>query len=67
MWRIFTSQKSPKNDWETIEPILRTEKVLREKGEITPARRAGVIYRVIGSNAIIDNLPNEMKKLLILI
>ena len=64
MFRIFTSHKSPKNDWEAIEPILRTEKVLREKGEITPARRAGVIYRVIGSNAFIDNLPNEIDSIL---
>ena len=64
MCRIFTSQKSPKNDWEAIEPILRTEKVLREKGEITPARRAGVIYRVNGSNEFIDNLSNEIDSIL---
>ncbi|MBT7078168.1 MAG: hypothetical protein HN926_02230, partial [Chloroflexi bacterium] len=42
---IFGGNKTPKNDWSAMSTVIKAEAKLQALGEITPSRRAGVIYR----------------------
>ena len=42
---LFSRNKTPKNDWAAMSTVVKAEEKLQALGEITPARRAGVIYR----------------------
>ena len=39
----FSRTRTPKDDWSAMSSVTRVEAKLQELGEITPARRAGLI------------------------
>ena len=47
-----------------MSPIVRVEERLRARGEISPARRAGVIYRDDNAIPFLSDLENELKAIL---
>jgi len=60
----FGGSKKPKDDWSTMSTVIKTEAKLQSLGEITPSRRAGVIYRNNEENAFQSNLKNELNDVL---
>ncbi|MDG0867533.1 PspA-associated protein PspAB [Candidatus Lucifugimonas marina] len=61
---MFNGKKKPKDDWSTMSTVVKTEAKLQSLGEITPSRRAGVIYRNNEENAFQSNLKSELNDVL---
>ncbi|WFG40095.1 hypothetical protein GKO48_10840 [Candidatus Lucifugimonas marina] len=61
---LFNGKKKPKDDWSTMSTVVKTEAKLQSLGEITPSRRAGVIYRNNEENAFQSNLKSELNDVL---
>jgi hypothetical protein len=61
---LFSGKKKPKDDWSTMSTVVKTEAKLQSLGEITPSRRAGVIYRNNEENAFQSNLKSELNDVL---
>ncbi len=57
----FSSTKAPKDHWSAMSSVTRVETKLQELGEITPSRRAGVIYRNSDEIAFLGNIEIELK------
>jgi len=60
----FSRTRAPKDDWSAMSSVTRVEAKLQELGEITPARRAGVIYRDSGDISFLSNIEAELKTVL---
>jgi hypothetical protein len=61
---LFGGSKKPKDDWSTMSTVVKAEAKLQALGEITPSRRAGVIYRNDERNAFQSDLKNELNSVL---
>ncbi|HIF72112.1 MAG TPA: hypothetical protein EYQ61_06125 [Dehalococcoidia bacterium] len=61
---IFGSNKVAKNDWSAMSTVVKAEAKLQALGEITPSRRAGVIYRNSDENAFLNDIEFELKSIL---
>lgn len=61
---FFGGNKTPKDDWSAMSTVIKAEAKLQTLGEITPSRRAGVIYRDNEDNAFLSDLKNELKPIL---
>jgi hypothetical protein len=61
---IFNGNKAPKNDWSAMSTVVKAEAKLQALGEITPSRRAGVIYRNSDDNAFLNDIESELKTIL---
>ena len=61
---FFGGNKTPKDDWSAMSTMIKAEAKLQTLGEITPSRRAGVIYRDNEDNAFLSDLKNELKPIL---
>jgi hypothetical protein len=53
-----------KNDWSAMSTVVKAEAKLQALGEITPSRRAGVIYRNSDDNAFLNDIESELKTIL---
>jgi hypothetical protein len=60
----FSGSKTPKDDWSAMSTVIKTEAKLQALGEITPSRRAGVIYRNDVDNSFQSNIKNELNEVL---
>ena len=56
-------QKQPtkKSDWPALSTIVRAEERLRKRGDVTPARTAGVLYRHTDENPYLKDLDRELR------
>ncbi|MBT4125923.1 MAG: hypothetical protein HOJ22_01860 [Chloroflexi bacterium] len=63
---LFSASKKPKDDWSTMSTVIKTEAKLQSLGEITPSRRAGVIYKNNADNAFQSDIKNELNEVLYL-
>jgi hypothetical protein len=61
---IFGGSKTPKDDWSAMSTVIKAEAKLQTLGEITPSRRAGVIYRNSDDNAFLGSIESELKSIL---
>ena len=61
---IFGGSKTPKNDWSAMSTVIKAEAKLQTLGEITPSRRAGVIYRNDESNSFQHDIKIELNEVL---
>ena len=61
---IFGGSKTPKDDWSVMSTVIKAEAKLQNLGEITPARRAGVIYRDSEENAFLSDIKSELNQVL---
>jgi hypothetical protein len=61
---IFGSNTVAKNDWSAMSTVVKAEAKLQALGEITPSRRAGVIYRNSDENAFLNDIEFELKSIL---
>jgi len=61
---IFSGNKAPKDDWSAMSTVVQAEAKLQALGEITPSRRAGVIYRNSDDNAFLNNIDRELQTIL---
>ena len=61
---IFGGNKTPKNDWSAMSTVINAEAKLQALGEITPSRRAGVIYRNDESNSFQHDIKIELNEVL---
>lgn len=61
---IFGGNKTPKNDWSAMSTVIKAEAKLQALGEITPSRRAGVIYRNDESNSFQHDIKIELNEVL---
>ncbi len=61
---FFGGNKTPKDDWSAMSTVIKAEAKLQTLGEITPSRRAGVIYRDNQDNAFLSDLKNELNPIL---
>ncbi len=61
---IFGSNTVAKNDWSAMSTVVKAEAKLQALGEITPSRRAGVIYRNSDENAFLNDIEFELKSTL---
>ena len=52
---FFGGNKTPKDDWSAMSTVIKAEAKLQTLGEITPSRRAGVIYRDNEDNAFLTH------------
>ncbi|NQW21160.1 MAG: hypothetical protein HQ477_10645 [Chloroflexi bacterium] len=57
---LFSGTKTPKDDWSAIATVIKAEAKLQALGEITPSRRAGVIYRNDENNSFQGDIKNEL-------
>lgn len=62
--RFFNSKKTPIDDWSALSTFLTSEKLLQSKGEVSPARRAGVLFSEDKTNDFLLNLSNEIDSIL---
>ena len=60
----FNGNKAAQNDWSAMSTVIKAEAKLQALGEITPSRRAGVIYRNSEDNAFLNNIERELKPVL---
>ena len=60
----FSRTKTSKDHWSAMSSVTRVETKLQELGEITPSRRAGVIYRNSDEIAFLSNIETELKTVL---
>jgi hypothetical protein len=61
---FFDGSKSPKDDWSTMSTVIKAEAKLQALGEITPSRRAGVIFRNSDKNVFLNSIESELKSVL---
>jgi hypothetical protein len=61
---FFGGDKTPKDDWSAMSTVIEAEAKLQTLGEITPSRRAGVIYRNNEDNAFLGDISNELNPIL---
>ena len=57
---IFSRNQGPVDDWTVIQTILHAESQLHGQSEITPSRRAGVLYRPDDGNQFLSNLERQL-------
>jgi hypothetical protein len=60
----FTGNKATKSDWSALSTVIKAEAKLQLMGEITPSRRAGVIYRNSEDNVFLVDIENELNTVL---
>ena len=60
----FSRTRTPKDDWSAMSSVTRVEAKLQELGEITPARRAGLIYTDSAEITFLSNIETELKTVL---
>ena len=61
---FFGGSKAPKDDWSAMSTVIKAEAKLQTLGEITPSRRAGVIYRNNDDNPFLGDIKNELNPIL---
>ena len=61
---IFGGNKTAKDDWSAMSTVIKAEAKLQALGEITPSRRAGVIYRNDESNPFQRDIKIELNEVL---
>ena len=61
---FFTSKEKIFDDWDVISTFLKSETLLQNRGELTPARRAGILYSIDNSNEILVNFSKEISSIL---
>ncbi|MCX8278516.1 MAG: hypothetical protein OTJ43_09660 [Dehalococcoidia bacterium] len=61
---LFSGKKVIKDDWSTMSTVIKAEAKLQSLGEITPSRRAGVIYRNDEKNLFQCDIKNELNSIL---
>jgi hypothetical protein len=61
---ILGGHKAPKNDWSAMSTVIKAEAKLQSLGEITPSRRAGIIYRNDDENKFLNSVESELKRVL---
>lgn len=61
---LFSRTKTPKNDWSAMSTVIKAEAKLQSLGEITPSRRAGVIYRNDENNQFQSDIKSELNTVL---
>ena len=62
--RMFGKPAQARSDWSAMATIIRTEQRLQERGEISPSRRAGIIFRHDESNKFLQDLQQELNPVL---
>jgi hypothetical protein len=60
----LSGSKAPKNDWTAMSTVIKAEAKLQALGEITPSRRAGIIYRDSDENVFLRNIKTELNSVL---
>jgi hypothetical protein len=60
----FSGNKVPKSDWSALSTVIKAEAKLQSLGEITPSRRAGVIYRNSEDNVFLADISDELNTIL---
>lgn len=60
----LSGSKAPKNDWAAMSTVIKAEAKLQALGEITPSRRAGIIYRDSDENVFLRNIKTELNSVL---
>jgi hypothetical protein len=60
----FSNTKTPQNDWAAMSTVIKAEAKLQTLGEITPSRRAGVIYRNSDDNPFLNSIESELNSIL---
>ena len=61
---LFGGSKNPKSDWSALSSVIKAEAKLQSLGEITPSRKAGVIYRDNDENTFLHDIETELKTVL---
>ena len=61
---FFNSKEKIFDDWDVISTFLKSETLLQNKGELTPARRAGILYSIDNSNEFLVNFSKEISSIL---
>jgi hypothetical protein len=61
---FFGGNKTPKDDWSAMSTVIKAEAKLQALGEITPSRRAGVIYRHSDEIPFLKSIESELKPVL---
>ena len=61
---FFTSKEKIFDDWDVISTFLKSETLLQNRGELTPARRAGILYSIDNSNEFLVNFSKEISSIL---
>ena len=62
--KFFNSKKAPLDDWSALSTFLTSERLLKSKGEVSPARRARVIFSEDETNDFLLNFSNEIENIL---
>ncbi len=62
--RFFGKRQPAKTDWSVMSSIIRAEQRLMARGEISPSRRGGLIFRNDESNAFLQDLKTELDPVL---
>lgn len=62
--RLFGKRPQAKTDWSVISTIIRAEQRLMARGEISPSRRGGLIFRDDESVPFLRNLKQELDPIL---
>ena len=62
--RFFNSKKTPIDDWSALSTFLTSGKLLQSKGEVSPARREGVLFSEDKTNDFLLNISNEIDSIL---
>lgn len=62
--KFFNSKKAPLDDWSALSTFLTSERLLQSKGEVSPARRAGVLFSEDETNDFLLNFSNEIENIL---
>ena len=57
---IFSRKQEPVDDWSVIQTILYAESELHGKSQITPSRRAGILYRPDDGNEFLSTLERQL-------
>ena len=60
----LSRNKTPQSDWSAVSSVIKVEAKLQSLGEITPARRAGVIYRHSDDISFLKDLDTELNVVL---
>lgn len=62
--RLFGKRPQAKTDWSVMSSIIRAEERLKARGEITPSRRAGIVYRDDEAVPFLRDLKQELNPVL---
>ncbi len=57
---LFGRKSGPVDDWEVMRTLLRAESQLHNAREISPSRRAGILYRPDENNKFLAGLEKEL-------